>query len=78
MDHSIAIAALKDELDECKEKADYLSNGIATMMIGRHGGQRFREDTLLRWRKKLENQQTNIHSLRSSIKFLEHHTLGGK
>lgn len=78
MDHSISIAVLKDELDDCRAKADYLSSGIATMMIGKHGGQRFREDSLMRWRKKLEAQQVKIHSIRGTIKFLEHHSLGGK
>ncbi len=79
MDHSIGIAVLKDELDRSKADAEYLASGIATMMLEKLGGsKRIREDSLIRWRRKLDYQQTKVHSLRTTIKFLEHHTLGGK
>jgi hypothetical protein len=76
MDHSIAVTVLKDELDQASADADYLSSGIASMMLGKLGGSKnIREDALIRWRRKLDRQQTRIDSLRTSINFLEHHSL---
>ncbi len=78
MDHTIALTVLRDELDESKENAEYLASGIATMVLSKLSSKRIREDSLIRWRKKLDRQQDRIHSLRTTIVFLEHHSLGGK
>lgn len=79
MDHAEALAVLTDALDDAKDNAEYLASGIATMKAGRLvESNRFREDSIIRWTRKLEKQQKRIHSLRSSIKILEHYNKGGK
>lgn len=77
MDHSVAIEALKDELEETSNKASYLNSGLASMYLGRLGSEKIREDAILRWESKLAVQTEKIIALRSSISFLEqHHTEG--
>lgn len=75
MDHSLAIACLKDELDNVRGNARYLAQGIAAMMLQNASGHgRVRQDVLLRWNRKLREQQASVLSLRSTIKFLELHS----
>lgn len=79
MDHSVAIACLKDDLDAAKQDARYLAQGIAAMLLRNETGpDRIRPEVILRWRNNLDSEQKKVHALRSSIKFLEHHTTGGK
>lgn len=79
MDHSIAIECLKDDYEQAKIDANYLANGIASMMLrNASGNQRIRQDAILRWNRKLDAKQTKVRSLRATIKFLERHSTGGK
>lgn len=75
MDHSIAIECLKDELEVARNEATYLAKGIAAMMLrNAQGSERIRQDAILRWRRKLEEQQQKVQALRGTIKFLEKQT----
>lgn len=77
MDHSVAIEALKDELEETTKQASFLNNGIASMTLRSFGPEKIRKDAILRWESKLATETEKIIALRSSIAFLEqHHTEG--
>lgn len=76
MDHSVAIEALKDELEETRKSADYLSSGLTSMMLQRLVSQRIREDAIFRWQSKLAAQAERLQSLQASIAFLEYHNTG--
>ena len=76
MDHSAAIAALKDELEIRTKDAEFLEEGVAKMKIARLlTPDHIRVDAIMRWTRKLENQQANIMSLQATINFLEHLSL---
>jgi hypothetical protein len=77
MNHSVAIEALKDELEETRKSADYLSSGLTSMMLRRLASQRIREDAIFRWQSKLAAQAERLQALQASIAFLELHHTGG-
>lgn len=79
MDHSVAIACLKDDLDLARQDCDYLSRVISQMMLrNASGSHRIRQDSLMRLNRKLTERQEKVLALRSTIKFLEQHNKEGK